>query len=151
MPKRKSFRPPAPPRRPFRPVEETPRPSARPDRPSVKPWRYAALSLLFSILLFAFFLVGDRGFLHVRRQRHRLADLQAEVSGLATENEKIDAEVKALKNDPKAVEKIAREELNMVRPDEVVLLLPKGWTEKTAAEHAAETARHAAAAKKPAP
>ncbi len=95
--------------------------------------------------------MGDRGFLHVRRQRHRLADLQTEVSGLATENEKIDVEVKALKTDPRAVERIAREELNMVKADEVVLLLPKGWTEKTAAEHAADTAGRAAAAKKPAP
>ena len=39
----------------------------------------------------------------------------------------LEEEVVALKTDPKAVEKIARETLNLVKPGEVVLLLPDGW------------------------
>ncbi|MDL1952272.1 septum formation initiator family protein, partial [Acidobacteria bacterium ACD] len=65
--------------------------------------------------------------LEVRRQRQRLAELQSEISALAAENEQLEAEVSRLEKDPAAVEKIAREELNFVRPGDVVLVLPPGW------------------------
>lgn len=91
---------------------------------------YAAVSLSLSVLLLGFFLLGDRGFLEVRRQRQRLAELQAEISALAAENEQLDSEVARLKDDPAAVEKIAREELNFVRPGDVVLVLPPGWEDR---------------------
>ena len=124
-----------PPRR--RPLPEISRgaegqraPAARRDRAAVKLSSYAAVSLSLSVLLFGFFLLGDRGFLEVRRQKQRLAELQAEVSALAAENEQLEAGVARLKDDPAAVEKIAREELNFVRPGEVVLILPPGWQER---------------------
>lgn len=102
-------------------------PAARPDRPHVKPASYLLLSLLFSGLVFAFFLVSEKGFLQVRRQRLQLARAQTEVTALDAENRKLEAEVAALKTDPKAAEKVAREKLNLVRPGEVVVMLPKGW------------------------
>jgi len=105
-------------------------PAARPDARRVNPSSYVALSLLFSALLFGLFLVGDRGFLQVRRQRRDLATLHGEVSSLAAENERLEQEVVALKNDPRAVEKIAREDLQLVKPGEVVLILPPGWKDR---------------------
>ena len=45
-----------------------------------------------------------------------------------------------LRTDPAAAEKIAREELNFVRPGDVVLVLPKGWTDKAAAQQATRKA-----------
>jgi cell division protein FtsB len=88
------------------------------------------VSVLFSALLFGIFLVSERGFLKVRRQRMELARIQSEVSQLAAENDRLDAEVKALLTEPKAVERIAREDLGFVKPDEVVIRLPKGWQKK---------------------
>ena len=126
----------APPRRPSLPeitraAEEPPRATAaRRDRGPVKVSSYAAVSVTLSVLLFGFFLLGDRGVLEVRRQHARLAELQAEVSALAAENEQLEREVARLKSDPSAVEKIAREELNFVKPGDVVLVLPPGWREK---------------------
>ncbi len=105
-------------------------PAARRDRAPVKLSSYAAVSITVSVLLFGFFLLGDRGFLEVRRQRQRLAALQAEVSSLAAEDEALEAEVSRLKADPAAAEKIAREELNFVRPGDVVLVLPDGWRDR---------------------
>lgn len=102
---------------------------------------YAAVSLSLSVLLSGFFLLGDRGFLEVRRQKQRLAELQAEVSALAAENEQLEADVARLKVDPAAVEKIAREELNFVRPGEVVLILPPGWQERVKGQPAPDPAR----------
>ncbi len=117
--------------RPEEPPEEPVRaPAARPDRPAVKPASYFLLSLVFSALLFALFFVGDRGFLQIRRQRTQLRTAQDEVAKLDAENRKLEAEVAALKNDPRALEKIAREKLGLVRPGEVVVVLPEGWEQR---------------------
>jgi cell division protein FtsB len=111
------------------PAEETvtPSPAARPDRPAVKPASYLVVSLLFSMLLFGLFLVGDHGFLSVRRQGQELVKAQNELQALVDENRKLETELAALKSDPRAVEKIAREKLGLVKPGEVVLILPDGW------------------------
>ena len=110
-------------------VSETAAPpsGARPDAPHVRSASYVAVSLLFSALVFGFFLVNQHGLLQVRRQRLQLAKMQAEVAQLDEDNRKLEAEVASLKSDPKAVEKTARETLNLVRPGEVVLILPEGW------------------------
>jgi cell division protein FtsB len=117
-----------------RPVQK---PAARREPKAVSVWSFLAGSLVVSALLFAFILLGDRGLWDLRRQRQRLANLQTEVSTLAAENTRLEEEVARLRNDPAASEKIAREELNFVRPGDVVLVLPKGWTEKAAAQQAA--------------
>ena len=120
-----------------RPVQK---PAARREPKQVSVWSFLAASLVLSMLLFGFFLLGDRGLWDLRRQRERLANLLGEVSSLAAENARLEEEVARLRNDPVASEKIAREELNFVRPGDVVLVLPKGWTEKAAAQQAAKKA-----------
>ena len=102
-------------------------PAARPERKHLSPRSYLAVSLLFSAVVFGLFLVSERGFLQVRRQRAETARMQAEVSALDAENRRLEAEVAAMTNDPKAVEKIAREKLGLVKPGDVVLVLPEGW------------------------
>jgi cell division protein FtsB len=120
-----------------RPVQE---PSARREPKAVSVWSFLAASLVLSVLLSGFFFLGDRGLWDLRRQRARLSVLQSDVSSLHDENTRLEEEVARLRNDPAAAEKIAREELNLVRPGDVVLVLPKGWTEKAAAQ---QTARNA--------
>lgn len=127
-------------RLPAQPLRERPRPlpelvpetpahasGARPEVTHVRSTSYVAVSLVFSVLVFGFFLVSDRGLLQVRRLRRQLAVMQAEVADLDAGNRKLEAEVAALQNDPKAVEKIARETLNLVKKGEIVLILPEGW------------------------
>lgn len=130
-------------------VPETPSPAAgaRPEVTHVRSTSYVALSLLFSALVFGFFLVSDRGLLQVRRERRQLASMQAEVAELDAGNKKLEAEVEALRNDPKAVEKIARETLNLVRPGEIVLILPEGWQARVKPQDAAAPAPATAARK----
>lgn len=110
-------------------MPDTPAPAsgARPDARHVRPASYVAISLGFSLLVFGFFLLSPSGLLKVRKQRIQLAAMQADVEKLYAENLRLEEEVVALKTDPKAVEKIARETLNLVKPGEVVLLLPEGW------------------------
>jgi cell division protein FtsB len=115
-------------------------PLARPEGKHVRPASVVGVSLLFSVLLFGIFLVSDHGFIEVGRQRRQLAKAQAEVSQLAAENERLEREVAALKSDPRAVEKIAREDLNLVESDDVVLLLPQGWRSRVTPRAAAAPA-----------
>jgi Septum formation initiator len=123
---------PAPPPRPARRLDEPSAsgPAARPDRPHAHPLSYVGFSLLLSVLLFVFFLAGDRGFLQVRKQKAQVAALQAEVSAIAGRNEALEKEIDRLAKDPAAVEKIAREDLQLVAPGDVVLVLPPGFEEK---------------------
>lgn len=107
------------------------------------------LSLLFSPLLFAYFLVGDRGFLEVRRQREKLKTLQAEVAALDAANRKLADDVEGLQKDPAAIEKVAREELGLVAPGDVVVVLPPGWKELVTPKRPA--ARAAVVARTPSP
>lgn len=122
----------APPSRPARRLDEPSAsgPAARPDRPHAHPLSYVGFSLLLSFLLFVFFLAGDRGFLQVRKQKAQVAALQAEVSAIAGRNEALEKEIERLAKDPAAVEKIAREDLQLVAPGDVVLVLPPGFEEK---------------------
>jgi len=122
----------APPSRPARRLDEPSAsgPAARPDRPHAHPLSYVGFSLLLSFLLFVFFLAGDRGFLQVRKQKAQVAALQAEVSAIAGRNEALEKEIDRLAKDPAAVERIAREDLQLVAPGDVVLVLPPGFEEK---------------------
>lgn len=68
-------------------------------------------------------LFGDRGILHLMTQRERAAALARELEGLEAENALLAAEIAALRSDPAAVERIAREELGLARPGETVFLI----------------------------
>ena len=122
----------APPPRPARRLDEPAAtgPAARPERPHVHPLSYAGFSLVLSFLLFVFFLAGDRGLLQVRKQRAQVAALQTEITAIAERNEALEEEVERLTKDPSAVEKIAREDLQLVAPGDVVLVLPEGFEAK---------------------
>ena len=75
----------------------------------------------------AFF--GDHGYLDVRRQRDRFDDLKATHAARLTRVDALRHEIDRLKDDPSAIERIAREDLGYVAKDEITLLLP-GLDEK---------------------
>lgn len=56
---------------------------------------------------------------HAEHQR-----LQTEVNQLQLETERLQEEIRQLKDDPQMIERIAREELHMIRPDEMVISFP---------------------------
>ena len=120
--------PPAPARRLDEPAPAGP--AARPERPHVHPLSYVGVSLVFSLLIFVFVLAGDRGFLQVRKQRTQVGALQAEITAIDEKNRALEREVARLSEDPAAVEKIAREDLSLVAPGDVVLVLPPGFEQR---------------------
>jgi len=81
---------------------------------------FLALSLLFN------FLFGDMGLIQGYRQRHAAVRLRREVLTLRGENDRLAAEIHDLRHDPYRVETIAREELGLSRPGEIIFLFPGG-------------------------
>lgn len=82
-----------------------------------------------SIILFGILLIGvllylaifnNEGFLTVYNQKEDLAQLKAKNEKLKKENLEIRQMIEVYKTDPWAVEKIAREKLNLVKPGEIV-------------------------------
>jgi cell division protein FtsB len=50
--------------------------------------------------------------------------MEREITTLSTRTEELTRTVEGLRNDPAYIEKLAREEFGMVRPDETVLKFP---------------------------
>lgn len=80
-------------------------------------------SVLLLIALIVGSMFGDRGILHLITQRQRADALRQEIEALGAENLRLYAEIQQLRTDPRAVERIAREELGLARPGETVFLL----------------------------
>ena len=79
--------------------------------------------LTVAMLLLAVF--NEKGALQVHAQARKLSAIESEISRLDTENKKLTAEIQALRSDPTTIEKLAREELKLVKPGEVVLVTPE--------------------------
>jgi cell division protein FtsB len=66
---------------------------------------------------------GDRGLLNLAQKREQVRTLQREIETLRAENARLAGEIVALRESPRAIEQLAREELGLARPDETVFLI----------------------------
>lgn len=83
--------------------------------------------VVFAVLAMATLLLGifnDKGLIQVRHQFEKLTTVDSAVTKIETDNEALAAEIHALRTDPTAIEKLAREQQGLVKPGEVVLVLP---------------------------
>ncbi len=82
----------------------------------------------FLIAAFALLLLqdifGTHGVLAMRRAEQEAASVRQEINQLNEENRQLQENVKSLKSDPQAVEKIAREEMGLARPGEYIFKIP---------------------------
>ncbi len=74
---------------------------------------------IVSALFFAHAIFGERGYLALREARERSEDLKSRIQELEAQNKQLIEEVKALKTDPRTIERIAREELGLVKPGDI--------------------------------
>jgi cell division protein FtsB len=108
--------------------------------PSPRRLLYGAVVLLFAALAVNG-IFGPHGWVatyHLRLQVHRQ---QQAIQKLKQENEQLSNEVRQLKSDPSAIERIARERMGLVKPGELVFKAPG-----KPASSASPAPRHAAAA-----
>jgi cell division protein FtsB len=95
------------------------------------------ITVMFCLLAFHV-LFGQNGFISYQKKRSEYKALDTEIQQLQDENKRINDHVKALKTDPKAIEKVAREELKYARPGEVVYTMPQQKPAPQAAPATAE-------------
>ena len=82
---------------------------------------FLALGLALLLLQDVF---GTHGLLAMRRAQKEAANVQREIDQINLENRRLQENVKALKTDPAAIERIAREEMGLARPGEYIFKIP---------------------------
>jgi cell division protein FtsB len=82
------------------------------------------LLALVVILLFVHDVFGRHGFIAMRQTQQEIHRLQGEVVRLNEENVQLADQIKALRTDPKLIERIARDELGLARPGEIIIRVP---------------------------
>jgi cell division protein FtsB len=98
-------------------------------------WRRLLASAVFAVIavsICAHVLTGNNGWVTYRQKKVEYHRLQQELQRMNEENLGLDAQIKALKSDPKAIEKDAREQLRYAKPGEVIYLLPEQPTQHVA-------------------
>lgn len=68
--------------------------------------------------------VGESGYLARRPQRRQIQALREEIEKLKQENQQLGQRIRALRSDPSAIEELAREQLHLARPGEVIVTIP---------------------------
>jgi cell division protein FtsB len=69
---------------------------------------------------------GTHGFLAMRRTQNEIRKVKADLEQLSKENAALAQEVKDLNSDPRLIEKIARDDLGLARPGEIIIRIPQG-------------------------
>jgi len=68
-------------------------------------------------------LVGDRGFLAMLKARQQYRTLESSLARARAENAQLREQARRLREDPQAIEDIARRELGLIRPGEKLFIL----------------------------
>ena len=80
---------------------------------------------LFVVVLLVHNIFGAHGFLAMRRTQGEIEKVKKELHRLNSENSQLQDDVKSLKTDPRRIEKIARDELLLAKPGEIIINSPQ--------------------------
>ena len=75
---------------------------------------------LVCIALVVHEIFGTHGLLAWLQEKREVENLHQQIRQLQQENDQLDKQIKALKSDPKVIERLAREQIRLVRPGETV-------------------------------
>jgi cell division protein FtsL len=90
-------------------------------RTRMRAWVLGTVIALIALAVGSVF--GDRGILNMVGEREKIEALRGELDALRAENARLSAEITDLRQNPRAIERLAREELGLARPDETVFLI----------------------------
>ena len=86
--------------------------------------RFVQYGLAFvAIVLVVDALVGDKGFVDTLRARRQYREAAAALAQKRQENARLREEIRRLREDPSRIESVAREELGLIRPGEVLFIV----------------------------
>jgi cell division protein FtsB len=83
------------------------------------------LILLLFALLVVHDIFGHHGLIAMRQSQKQAKQIRQEIQRLDDENRELQEKVKALKTDPRAIERIARDDLGLAKPGELIFKLPQ--------------------------
>lgn len=87
---------------------------------------------LLSLVLLMHEVFGRNGYMTLRREKKDYTTLQRQIQKVSNENQQLEQKIHALKNNPEAIEKQARDQLRLARPGEIIYTLPdKGLAESS--------------------
>ena len=98
--------------------------NARNQAPSFLRRHTRTILALFVLALLVQDIFGAHGFLAMRRTQKEIARLRQEIQQVNADNRELAGQIKALKSDPRVIERIAREEMGLARPGEFIFKLP---------------------------
>jgi cell division protein FtsB len=102
-------------------MREAPTPPSAP-----RPFLAFLISLAASSAILAMLLLWDRRLLELKRARLEVRQLDAQIAERTRENEELRLQIDAARKHEFPAEKVAREELHLVNPEDLVLLYPPG-------------------------
>lgn len=85
---------------------------------------YSVLAFI-GLVCFAWAVFGPKGINEVSRIKEEQKQLQAEIRELEIKKEEVARQTELMRDDPRMIERRARDTLGMVRPDETVIMIPK--------------------------
>lgn len=68
-------------------------------------------------------LIGERGLFETIRARRQHGKLQTEIDGVRLENARLREQARQLREDPATIEAIARRELGLIKPGEILFII----------------------------
>ena len=107
-------------------IETKPAPRRRgpaPKRPARNRRIVQLLVLIVASVIIVDGLVGDRGLLAMLRARHEYDQLAGSLARQRADNAKLRDQARRLREDPTAIEEIARRELGLIKPGERVFIV----------------------------
>jgi cell division protein FtsB len=90
-----------------------------------RPFR-AVLAAAVGILLLLIGVAAFRSWRDLEQSRQREATLEQQVRATREQIQQLERRIELLNRDPETIERMAREELWMARPDDLVIVLPPG-------------------------
>jgi cell division protein FtsB len=102
----------------------TPKRKAKETRPPARSRRALHVLLIFvAAVIVVDGLVGDHGLLAMLRARQEYDGLTATIARLGADNARLREEARRLREDPAAIEEVARRDLGLIKPGEKVFIL----------------------------
>ena len=95
--------------------------SQTPPRRRRRTLEYVGLAIACVLMIDA--LVGDKGLLAMMQAREQYRELEVSLSSARSENVRLREEARRLREDPTAVEEIARRELGLIKPGERLFII----------------------------
>jgi cell division protein FtsB len=99
-------------------------PKREPSRPSGRGRRLVHYLLIFvAAVLVIDGLVGERGLLAMLETRRQFNELNADITRARMENARLREQARRLREEPEAIEEIARRELGLIKPGETLFII----------------------------